>query len=289
MGYFYMFLISIIFSFGGVLVKTSSLMFNSYTISFLRFFIGAISLYLILKLNKKKINLNICWPIVIGSICKSINYLTENYGLSKGYSFGNIIVWPVQCIVALIFSILFLKEKISLRSVFGAFLCILGIGVISWNGMSLSGFLGSSFLFTLLFTTSGLGAAGFTIVQKLLLNKMDISSMNISMFLIGSIITVVPLPFAGKPTGAFSVPAIITMLLLGLATCGGFTLIAKAMKTIPLFMVTIIQSSTVILSLVWAVLFFNEPVTKYVVIGTIIFIFGMLSINLKFKDNKGLK
>lgn len=281
MGYLYILLMSIMFSFVGVLVKTSGLMVNAYFISFFRFFIGCFFLYIIIKLFKRKIKLHFYWPIFMGAICKSINYFAENYGLSKGYSFGNIIVWPVQCIIALLFSALFLKEKVTFKGIFGSLMCIVGIAIISWNGKSLSGFLESNFLYTLLFSIAGIGAAGFIISQKLLLDKMDSGSMNFSMFLIGSLITAIPLPFAGETTGSFNFLSVIALLLLGFITGGGFLLVAQAMKTIPFFIATIMQSSSVILTLIWAVLFYNEPVTFYVVTGTIVFVLGMIFVNLK--------
>ena len=55
------------------------------------------------------------------------------------------------------------------------------------------------------------------------------------------------------------------------------------MKKIPVFLVTVIQSSTVILSLLWAVLFFHEPVTRYIVAGTLVFFTGIILVNIKGK------
>jgi len=55
------------------------------------------------------------------------------------------------------------------------------------------------------------------------------------------------------------------------------------MKTIPVFIVTVIQSMSVILTLIWAVLFFNEPVTAWIISGTLIFLCGMILVNKKKK------
>ena len=47
------------------------------------------------------------------------------------------------------------------------------------------------------------------------------------------------------------------------------------------FGVTMIQSSSVILTLLWAVLIYHEPVTRFIVAGTCLFLCRMLLINLK--------
>ena len=93
MGYIYLILISIAFSFGGTLVKTASVMVDSTYISFMRFFVGSAFLLLFLTLRKKKIQLRFYWPIFLGAACKCLNYITENYCLEKGFSFGNILVF----------------------------------------------------------------------------------------------------------------------------------------------------------------------------------------------------
>ncbi len=282
MGYIYMAIISVLFSFGGIFVKFSSLMVNSYWISFLRFFIGTLFLLIYMVVTKKKIQLRfLCTPIVLGAIFKSINYLTENYGLANGYSYGNIIVWPMQCIVALIVSVLLFKEKAGFKGFFGTALCIFGIGMISLNGRSFDAFISDGLFFLILFGISGIAAAGFVIMQKLLLKKMSAENMNLSMFTLASVITACPLPFVGEITGEVHLSSIICIVLFGVTTGLGFLLIAKAMQTIPLFMVTIIQSSTVIFTLVWAVLFLNEKITNYILLGTLIFIVGMIITNIK--------
>ena len=87
MGYIYLLLISVVFSFGGTLVKTASVMVASTIISFMRFFVGVVFLVLFLLLRRQKIRLQFCWPVFVGAACKCLNYMTENYCLEKGFSF----------------------------------------------------------------------------------------------------------------------------------------------------------------------------------------------------------
>ncbi len=280
-----MIFVSLLFSFGGVFVRYAGLMVNSYWISFFRFFIGLLFLLVFMLVTKKKMKLQFfLMPVVFGAVCKSINYLAENYGLSHGYSYGNIILWPVQSVVALIFAIFIFKEKIGRKEILGCALCVAGIAVISWNGRSMDMFLNDGLVSTLLFVAAGAGAAGFVIAQKMLLHKMTAENMNFSMFFISMMITAVPLPLAGEITGAFHVSSLICLLIFGISTGAAFMLIAKAMRTMPLFLVVIIQSSTVLFSLCWAVLFFREPVTNYIIVGSVVFMIGMIVTNIKLPD-----
>jgi len=287
MAYLYIFLVTIAFSFIGVLNKSAGLMVSPDIISFMRFFIGAVFLICYLLFKKKPVRLRLAGFVIwAGGIAKALNYITENYGIASGFSFGNIVVWPVQCVVAFLFSIFFLKERLTKRSVAGSILCIVGIGVITWNGTSISEFMGSNFPLTLLFIISGIGAAGFLIAIKLLTKKMAATESNLAMFTIGSVITFIPIPFTGTLTGEVHLISIVALLLMGLITGGGFLLVAEALKKVPLFLATIIQSTTVIFTLLWAILFYQEPVTVYISAGTIIFIAGMLFINIKIPGKK---
>ncbi|MBQ9643310.1 MAG: DMT family transporter [Lachnospiraceae bacterium] len=291
MSYFYMILLTILFSFGGITIKTSGTAFSPFMLSFLRFFIGVVLLVIIALVRERKIAFHFTNKIILlGGIAKAVNYLLENYGVMEGFSFGNVIVWPVQAVVALTVSRFLFQEEVTKRSVAGALLCVIGIITVSLNGTPLSEIRGEQAWLLAVFVVSGIGAALFTVSQKMLIGKVGAVEANLSMFLIGSVITLVVLLLADKPVqpgmipgviGPITGPALFSTTLLGAITGIGFLLQAAALKKIPVFMVTVIQSSTVILSLVWAVLFFHEPVTRYIVAGTLIFFMGILMVNIK--------
>ena len=68
-------------------------------------------------------------------------YLTENYALSHGLSYGNIVTQPAQTLFLTLVSVLCFKEKLSPRKGFCIFLCIGGVLCISLNGRPLDVFL----------------------------------------------------------------------------------------------------------------------------------------------------
>ena len=285
MGYLYVIITTLMFSLIGTCVTLAKSWVSSDIISFGRFFFGVLFLVSFMLISRKKISLKFTGGAIwLGVTCKCINYLTENYAIAHGYSFGNIVVWPVQCVAILLFALFFLHEKISPAAITGVILCVLGVGVISYNGQSLTQLLtGEGLISTLLFVIAGTGAAGFTMAQKMLLDKMDSCNLNLSMFALSAVVTAIPLPFTAEFTREFHIGALFGLMMLGLVTCAAFILTAEAMKKLPVFLVTVIQSMNVLLTLLWSVLFFHEPVTLWIIGGTLIFAVGMILLNLKKK------
>lgn len=282
MGYVLLLLATIAWSFVGVLVKTASTMVDSSIITFARFFFGVVFLGIFLFIRDSKFNLRLGlkW-IWIGAIGKAVNYIFENIALMIGYSYGNLIVQPVQTIVLLIAAGLVLKERVSPSGWVAAAFCVAGVLVVGWNGLPLDELLKGSGLTTLLFTFAGIGAAVHVLSQRMLVKKMDNGSMNLSVFFASTLIVTAPIPlqsegFVGTPT----VWAWGALVLLGLITGLSFFWFAEAIKRVPFAVVAIVGNSSVLFILLWSFLFYNEPITVYLIVGTFIFLIGLLLLNL---------
>ena len=282
MGYFYLILQALIFSFGGLMIKSVGTMFSPFLTSCLRFTIGIAMLFLIQRIRTGRIRLTLTDRVIlIGGVCKALHYLAENFGVMRGFSYGGVLVWPVQTVVVFLVSTLVYKERTGLRTLAGTILCVAGVITISWNGASLSVFLGSSGIIMAAFVLAGIGAAGFSISQKARIREMDIVEMNESMFIFGWLTTLLVLiPTAPHATGAVNISGTISMLLLGIITCVGFLLQAAGIRTVPLLIATIIQSSSTVLTILWGVLFYHDPISRYVVLGTVFFMTGIVLVNL---------
>ena len=282
MGYFYLILQALIFSFGGLMIKSVGTMFSPFLTSCLRFTIGIAMLFLIQRIRTGRIRLTLTDRVIlIGGVCKALHYLAENFGVMRGFSYGGVLVWPVQTIVVFLVSTLVYREKTGLRTLAGTILCVAGVITISWNGASLSVFLGSSGIIMAAFVLAGIGAAGFSISQKARIREMDIVEMNASMFTFGWLTTLLVLiPTVPHATGAVNISGTISMLLLGIITCVGFLLQAAGIRTVPLLIATIIQSSSTVLTILWGVLFYHDPISRYVVLGTVFFMTGIVLVNL---------
>ena len=282
MGYFYLILQALIFSFGGLMIKSVGTMFSPFLTSCLRFTIGIAMLFLIQRIRTGRIRLTLTDRVIlIGGVCKALHYLAENFGVMRGFSYGGVLVWPVQTIVVFLVSTLVYRERTGLRTLAGTILCVAGVITISWNGASLSVFLGSSGIIMAAFVLAGIGAAGFSISQKARIREMDIVEMNASMFTFGWLTTLLVLiPSAPHVTGAVNISGTISMLLLGIITCVGFLLQAAGIRTVPLLIATIIQSSSTVLTILWGVLIYHDPISRYVVLGTVFFMTGIVLVNL---------
>ena len=282
MGYFYLILQALLFSFGGLMIKLVGTMFSPFLTSCLRFTIGIAMLFLIQRIRTGRIRLTLTDRVIlIGGVCKALHYLAENFGVMRGFSYGGVLVWPVQTIVVFLVSTLVYRERTGLRTLAGTILCVAGVITISWNGASLSVFLGSSGIIMAAFVLAGIGAAGFSISQKARIREMDIVEMNASMFTFGWLTTLLVLiPTVPHATGAVNISGTISMLLLGIITCVGFLLQAAGIRTVPLLIATIIQSSSTVLTILWGVLIYHDPISRYVVLGTVFFMTGIVLVNL---------
>ena len=67
-------------------------------------------------------------------------------------------------------------------------------------------------------------------------------------------------------------------MCLGAITGITFLMISDSMKTVPIYLVPVIQSTTVIFTILWAILFMHEPVTRYIVIGSAVFLIGLIMV-----------
>jgi len=287
MGYALLFLAVLSWSFVGILVKSASLMVDSATITFARFSLGIVFLGLLLFWRDKRlrVHINNKW-IWIGALGKCCNYYFENIALSIGYSYGNILVGPIQTVLLLLLSAFYFKEHVSRQGWAAAAICILGVLVISWNGLSPVQMLASNGLTTLLFVISAVGTTFHVLSQKVLIQSMDSENMNFSVFFWCSLLMALPLPAQAHTTGEFSLWGLGALILLGLITGLSFNWYAKAMKKVSFTVLILVGNSSVLFSILWSYLFFREPVTIYIIFGALMFIGGLLMFNWPFKQAK---
>jgi drug/metabolite transporter (DMT)-like permease len=281
LSYLLLLLATLAWSFVGVLVKTASTMVDSSIISFCRFFFGVIFLGIYLLLRDGKVQLRFGWKwIWIGAAGKAINYVFENMALKLGYSYGNILVQPVQTVVLLFAAGLLFKERIPPRGWVAAALCVAGVIAVGWNGTPLDELASGSGLTTLLFTLAGIGAATHVLSQRMLLKTMDNGNMNLSVFLLSTILVAAPIPIQSHGfIGPVTAWAWGSLVLLGVITGLSFFWFAEAIKRVPFAVVAIVGNCSVLFTIIWAYLFFRDPITVYVIGGTIIFVIGLLVLN----------
>ncbi|TLS52094.1 EamA/RhaT family transporter [Paenibacillus antri] len=280
MGMIYLVIASLSWSLVGVLVKTAAFQFDPYTITFARFSIGVLALAgfaLATRHSLKPAVLN-RW-IWVGAIGKSVNYLFENVGVSQGFAYGNVLVFPTQTVVLLLLGIFLFKEKLSGKSWTAAAIVVAGVLLITWNGRPLSAPLGEQGWLALVFIASGVGAALHLFSQKMLLDAMKDVSMNYSIFLWASLLCTLPLPVAADWSGTFVPGAWAAAAALGLITGLSFLLSSKGMRSVKFSVAAIVFNLPVLFTVLWAVVFYREPVTAYIAGGAVVVAVGMTMLN----------
>lgn len=291
MGYLYLLCVAVLFSFGGTCAKLIGRFFGSEYISCFRFVVGVFFLVL-LKLIKRqglskdfRLQLRSCggW-IIFGAVTKWLAYLTENYGLTHGPSYGNIVTHPAQTIFLTLASVFMFREKLGAKRIFFILLCMIGVLSISWNGRSLSVFLDDNILLLGLFILTGIFAGCHVLAQKMIADKMDSIDSNLAIFAVAAILSslfLVPDVASGSLAGIQpDLPCILAILAFGFITGIGFYLNAKAIPLVPFFMVPVIQSTMAVFSIIWGVLFFHEQISIYIVGGTAVFLIGLIGLQL---------
>lgn len=295
MGYLYLLTVAMMFSFGGTCVRLIKPYFSPGYITLFRFVVGIAFLLLLkgirrligghkAKTTPIRLRRLILW-ILIGAVAKWLAYLTENYALSHGPSYGNIVTQPAQTIFLTLSSVLYLKEKLPPRKVGCIFLCIAGVLCISWNGRSMSDFFHENLLLTLLFVLSGMCAGCHVLSQKMIGDAMDIVDSNLAIFGVSAVLAALPL-IPGAAGGELAgvrpdLACIFGITLFGFITGIGFYLNAKAIPLVPFYMVPVIQNTMVIFAILWGVLFFHEAVTLYIIGGTAMFVVGLIGLQFK--------
>lgn len=296
LGYLYLMMVALFFSFGGTCVKMIRPYFTAPMITFLRFFVG-VGWLLVLKAIKRQhiredfrqaFRKHWGW-LVFGALSKLMAYITENTALSIGVSYGNILTQPVQMVLLTILGVTVLHETMSRNKWIGVSLCVLGIFLISWNGLSIETLLSGNLMLTLLYVISGIFAGLFVFAQKKVAGDFDILDSNLFMFSLAAILAFL-IPAAQGSILPSSTPdwrCIVAILWFGFVTGIGFYLNAKAIPLVPFRMVALLQSTMVFFALAWGILFFHEPVSIWIISGTVLFVLGIVIMQRREKGEAG--
>ncbi|MCI3921266.1 DMT family transporter [Paenibacillus sp. TRM 82003] len=280
MGFLYLVIATLSWSLVGVLVKTASFQFDPYTITFARFSIGVLALAALILATRGKLKpAGFSRWIWIGAIGKSANYLFENIAVSIGYSYGNILVPPTQTIVLLFVSMVLFKERLTPKNTISAGLVLLGVALITMNGRPIGELFGTQGWISLLFVLAGIGAAFHFVSQKMLLDSMSDVSMNYSIFFWASLMTAIPLPFATDWQPTFVPGAWLAAIALGLITGLSFYLSSKALRTVKFSVAVVVTNLSVLFTVLWAAVFFRDPITPYIIAGAVVVVAGMTLLN----------
>ena len=284
-GYVYLVMVALFFSFGGTSVKLIRPYFSPFMITFLRFFVAVFWLIGLKAVKRQRLRADF-WPsfkahwkwLVFGSCAKLAAYIMENIALSVGVSYGNILTQPAQMILLTVLGVVVLHEKMSAAKWAGVACCVTGILLISWNGLPLDALLGEQLTLTLLYIFSGFCAGLFVFAQKKVSAYFDILDSNLFMFALAAALAFLFPLSRGEllPSSPPDTACVIAVIWFGFVTGIGFYLNAKAIPLVPFRMVALLQSTMVFFALAWGILFFQEPVSVWIISGAVLFVIGIV-------------
>jgi len=271
----------LMWSFVGILVKEASAAFAPALVAFFRFAFGVVFLGVWFAIRRRRPALAFAEKWVwIGAAAKTINYAAENVAMARGASWGYVVEQPIQAVALVAISVLYFREKTGKRKLFAAFLCVVGASLFAVRGLSRSGAIGPENY--LLFAVAALGAAVHFASQKALAGRLASADMNLSVFLAASLLSGLLLPFSGTlllgPVGAVPVFSAVT---LGVVTGSSFLIWAAVASRVPFLVSSILTNSLAIFALAWGVLLRGERVDAWSIAGTVVFIAGLLAMNLR--------
>lgn len=273
----------LMWSFVGILVKTAALSFSPALISFFRFSLGvaALGLYFLARGRKPALRCDDRW-IWIAAAGKSINYVLENVAITMGYSWGYIVEYPVQAVALLALSAIFFRERVTARKVVAMALCAAGATAVGGAGFSV--LRGGGPLVFLLFIVAACGSALHLAGQKKLIARMASGDLNLSVFLLASGLTALPLPLSGPLlSGPPILSAVAAMIALGAITGLSFLLWGALIARVPLLFAGLFSNLSVIFVLVWGALLYGDPIGPWAIGGTALFLSGLVLIGLPAK------
>jgi drug/metabolite transporter (DMT)-like permease len=285
MSYLQLFVVALMWSFVGVMVKSASGMVSSSVITLCRFLFGSVFLVLFLRFRRETIR--IFWKdkwVWIGVAGKSCNYIFENLAITLGFAYTNVIVWPVQAIFLTFVAVIIFGEEMGVQKTMAVLLCIIGVLLVSWKGLPLAEFFGANLTSTILMIVSAIGAGVHLISQKKLIAYLDSGNLNFTVFFISTLVTALPLPWTFKFTGPVNPWALVSLAGLGVVTGASFYIYAEALKKVPFLVATIISNSCVLFTLLWSWLFFKDKINGYIITGAVILLIGLIIINVP-KEN----
>jgi drug/metabolite transporter (DMT)-like permease len=277
----------LMWSYVGILVKIAAVSFAPALISFFRFFFGVVflGLWLLARRRRPRLAFSDAW-IWVAAAAKTVNYLAENGAIARGASWGFIVEQPVQAVAFLLISAFYFHERPGKRKLAAAGLCIVGALLVGVKGIAAVRTGGA--LDFLLFMVAACGSSTHMMGQKILMGRMTSSDMNISVFLVASVFTALPLPFSGPLILAPpSFTPVAAAVALGFITGASFLIWGVALSRVSFMASGIFANSIALFALLWGLLLRDERPDAWSLAGTAVFIGGLIVMNLPSRSEVG--
>lgn len=267
-GYIYMLLTALCWSFAGVCIR-----FNSQSAIMIAGINGLIGLILNSIINRQKISIN--KTIIVGAIAQFMMGITFTLA-NQLTTVGNaIILQYTSMIFVLIYQTIDTKKLPSLKQV--GIVCIVIIGMITFffESLSLKGMIGN-----IISIISG----AFYGLQFYVNTKKEANP--VSSMLLAFMMNTTLLLFVFKDIPSIAINEWGVLLIQGIVCAGlGSFFFSKGISLVHPLSANILCMLEIIFSPLWALLFFKEKMSFYAIIGAIIMVFGII-LNLYMENKK---
>jgi len=289
--FFLMMMISVVvwaFAFPFIKIGLEELSFINLTI--MRFFIVCcvfIFLFIVQKKRFSKLYRKDIIPIfILGFTGVIIYHLGLNYGeqhVSPGAASLIIATIPIQ---VLILATIFLKEKITIRKLFGIVIALIGVLIISiWGTKDATFEIGYITAAIAIFIAAFVGAT-YTITGKKLLTRYSGLSLTSYAILLGSI-SLLPLCFNGSlipQVTNLSINGWFAIIFLGVfSTVIGYVIWYIALEKRSTNEVSVYLYAVPVLSTIISYFLLNDEITLHFIFGGFLVIIGLFIVNMKNK------
>lgn len=294
-GIFFASMTALLWGFLPIALKIAVEEVNPVTVSWIRFAVAFLVLFLIFVIRSPKslsIIKNPPWLLIIASVGLALNYVAYIAGVKlTSPSNAQVIIQVAPIFLALIGLVVF-KEKIS--TVQGAGLVLAVMGFTFFYGDQLAGFLGPQSDYnsgTLLVVFSAMSWVVYATIQKKLVQKYPPQSLNIVIYGFPALLLAPFVDYSGLAQLSFSFW--LLMIFLGLNTLAAYGALAEAFKYIEVNKVGIIITLNPIITIIsmHVLEYFQvswiqpESISYYGLIGALLIISGaILAVRSKGKS-----
>lgn len=276
-GYLFVMVTVIFFSTYEVVSKTIMGRVDPFQINFLRFFIGGALLFLFLllkrdiKIDRKSLAIVALTGIL--NVVFSMNLLQLSLSTVGAKASIVAVIFSSNPIFVSIFAAIVDREGIPLFKVLGMFLGILGIAVISADGLD---FQNINIISPFLALMSAILYGLYTVVGRRASSKIGSLKMNAYSFLIGSLALLPFLLIKGIPIFEFDYSATLSVVYLSVFVTGiayltyfmGLTRTGAGSGSMVFFLKPVLAS-------IFAIIFLDEKITLNLMLGTVLTLLGM--------------
>ena len=263
-----------------ICVKFALRAVDSYTISWVRFAVGAVILFVLQRLRGVELRLR---PrdrgmILLAALGLGGSYVVYIRGIqSTTASAGNVVV-QFEIISLVILSYLWLKERMSLAKIIGMLVTFSGVFLALWNGQSLADLAGSeNFLGNALILAQAPLWAIYAIAQKILADRgFGISSSLVYIFALAAVFTF-PAALAGSDVhGPFTASVVAALVIVSvLSTALAYIMIGKGLELLDASTAGVITCLLPIFTIINARIFLHEQLSLMLALGAGLVVTGI--------------